>query len=220
MKLLRGPHWDGEGCAWENNDRPAILLDRVIGGLSAHVAILDGTGRIIGANQAWRRFGEANGLRDPQYCVGANYLAVCEQARGSRTEHAAFVAENLRQLLSAKEGSFQCVYPCHSPTEQRWFQEEGQCFREEAGDFVVIAHHNVSSIVVEGELLRSKLERLREDMPDAFLKLDRDGHLVRVNHNAEKVFGTNRENLLGKKLWDICPATRESQLHRKLQEEF
>ena len=49
--------------------------------LPVSVAILDPAGMIVGVNDAWRDFGERNGLRIANFGVGESYLHYCEAGR-------------------------------------------------------------------------------------------------------------------------------------------
>jgi CheY-like chemotaxis protein len=85
-----------------------------------HIAILDERGTILSVNEAWRRFGQANGLNEADFCVGTNYLEVCEKAQAA-TGLAHDAAEGIRAVMSGTRMEFFLEYPCHSPSEPRWF---------------------------------------------------------------------------------------------------
>lgn len=52
----------------------------LINALPANIAMLDADSRIVDVNNQWRDFAKDNGLPDPEYGVGQNYLALCERA--------------------------------------------------------------------------------------------------------------------------------------------
>ncbi len=81
------------------------------------IAILDPSGRILGVNEAWKDFGRRNGLRVPDFAVGDNYLDYCKY---DQPDSSRFI-EDLRELLARRVDLLTWVYPCHSPTETRWF---------------------------------------------------------------------------------------------------
>jgi hypothetical protein len=56
------------------------LIQRAMGALAEHVAILDETGQIVAINMAWREFGNANGLGYPDHAKAA------ESTRPERSE--------------------------------------------------------------------------------------------------------------------------------------
>lgn len=97
--------------------RDAQRLQNVMDALSAHVAVLDKHGTILQVNQAWNDFGASNGgMRDVG--VGANYLAVLAR---SNSADALDVLRGLQQVLHGLQDRYQVIYPCHSPSQQRWF---------------------------------------------------------------------------------------------------
>ncbi len=112
----------------------------VLDALPSSVAIVDSYGTIIAVNAAWRRFGEANGLRDPDFCVGANYFSICRAA----VEPAAREAYvGIHDVLSGQRRSFSMTYPCHSPDEKRWFVMHAKPMTNFPG-FVVLTHDDVT----------------------------------------------------------------------------
>jgi signal transduction histidine kinase len=120
------------------------LIQKVLGILTEHVAILDETGRIIAINAAWRNFGDANGLRYPAQGLGSNYLTVCDGARGKCADEAAQVAASIRRLLRERHGCFSLEYPFDKPKEQRWFQVTGESFEHAFRCYAVIAHLDIT----------------------------------------------------------------------------
>jgi two-component system NtrC family sensor kinase len=82
---------------------------------------LGGSGAIVAANAVWKRFATKNGGDPTKVLEGANYLDVCDGATGEQSEYARFFAKGLRSVLLGEEECFALEYPCHSPTERRWF---------------------------------------------------------------------------------------------------
>lgn len=121
--------------------------------LSAHIAILDEHGTIIAANRAWEAFAEANGLsgergaagRPPCRSVGVNYLEICDRATGPNAEEASFAADGIRRVLAGDRENFYLEYPCHSPTEQRWFALRVTRFAGGPPVRLVVAHENITA---------------------------------------------------------------------------
>jgi signal transduction histidine kinase len=94
---------------------PEQLLD----GFDFSVALLDSDGDIVATNEAWRRFGQFNGLEGPPDSVGENYLDACEGA--DEDTFASTAAAGIGAVLDGERDSFRLEYPCHSPDEKRWF---------------------------------------------------------------------------------------------------
>ncbi|MBI5284176.1 MAG: PAS domain S-box protein [Chloroflexi bacterium] len=94
----------------------------VINSLIAHIAVIDSAGEIVAVNDAWRRFGAANGA-GPRTIdgVGLNYLEVCRHAASDGTGTAAEVLRGLEDVIAGKSTGFRLEYDCHSPAEACWF---------------------------------------------------------------------------------------------------
>jgi PAS domain S-box-containing protein len=98
--------------AWQ-----AAILDA----LPANIALLDSAGIVTSVNEGWRRFADANGPQSPAYGIGLDYVAICERAASEDSPGAQPAAEAVRGCLAGGAPSAAIEYPCHSPTEQRWF---------------------------------------------------------------------------------------------------
>ena len=98
------------------------LLGRPASGISSkNVAVVEGGGAIVAVNGGWRAFARENDGDPVKVSEGANYLAVCDGARGDQSGCAAVFAEGLRAVLAGRKRNYEVEYPCHSPTERRWY---------------------------------------------------------------------------------------------------
>jgi diguanylate cyclase (GGDEF)-like protein len=93
----------------------------VIDALSSHICVTDRKGMILTVNRAWQNFTVENPPVSTLAGVGTNYLDVCRSASGSGSEGADKFALGLQSVLDGKTELFQMEYPCHSPTQNRWF---------------------------------------------------------------------------------------------------
>jgi PAS domain-containing protein len=114
--------------------------------LPEHSAIVDRSGTIVAVNKAWKRFAEDNGAADlSKVSEGANYLDVCERATGEHSPYAQSFGEGLRSVLSSREERFAMEYPCHSPTEKRWFVGRVERFADgDSPTMALVAHEKVT----------------------------------------------------------------------------
>lgn len=98
-------------------------LQNVLDALPEHVAVLDADGTIVMVNAAWIRFAKANGDPQLQHAgVGTNYLNACNTSPTEADSVQASRARlGIKSVLEGTSPSFSLQYPCHSPTEQRWF---------------------------------------------------------------------------------------------------
>jgi PAS domain S-box-containing protein len=166
------------------NLRESELFSRsVIDSLSAHIAVLDKTGKIILVNNAWENFAEANaGIEQiASTSIGQNYLSVCEQE--SSDENLQTVADNLRAILEGEKQHFTIEYPCHSPSEERWFLMQVNALQGSDGG-VVVSHYNITDRVKAEQTVKLNEEfnrTLIESSPDCFKILDLDGRFMSMN---------------------------------------
>jgi excisionase family DNA binding protein len=101
-----GKHWRIRREVLEEflrqHERPATLsgeLSSLLDTLSAHVAIIEGTGDVVAVNEAWRAFAESNGavLSKAQ---GAPTTLGLRVRRGDQSEYAtAFAKVSVRYFL-------------------------------------------------------------------------------------------------------------------------
>jgi two-component system CheB/CheR fusion protein len=123
----------------------ARRLQSILDALPEHIAVVDPAGMIVMVNAAWRNFARANGDMDLQYSgPGINYLDVCHAGNHPDAAVASEAAKGLRAVLDGSIPLFSLEYPCHSPTEQRWFVMSVAPVTD--GDIgAVISHVNISS---------------------------------------------------------------------------
>ena len=139
-------------------DRRAAILN----GLPANIALLDANGFIVAVNEAWQQFGRSNGLRGSSAEVGANYLDVCLEAHGDHSDGATWVADGLSSVLERTATGFDVVYPCHSPSSQRWFQMTATSLGEDRESGVVVMHLDITDRKVYEIALKSSEAEQRE----------------------------------------------------------
>jgi len=133
------------------------FAEAVIDALSSNICVTDKDGVIVAVNRAWRSFGDENSPKSPCLGIGADYLKVCQEASGPGSEGAMQFASGLESVLNGRAELFQMEYPCHSPTEDRWFLGRATPLKLE-GRGAVISHANIT----QRKLLELELLRLAE----------------------------------------------------------
>jgi PAS domain S-box-containing protein len=174
--------------------------------LSAHIAIVDETGRILAVNRAWRQFAVDNPPPATNIFEGANYLDVCDQTTGAEIETARSFAMGLRQVLSGESPRFHLEYPCHAPGEQRWFEGRVTRFIGDGPVRAVVAHENITERK-RTELALAQSERyFRDTFEQAAVGIahaDLNARWLRVNRRLCEITGYSREELLQKTFLEI-----------------
>ncbi|MBP8285219.1 MAG: PAS domain-containing protein [Rhodoferax sp.] len=119
-------------------------LQSIIDALSEHIAVLNSSGVITLVNSAWRRFAIENG--DAELTAsgpGVNYLGVWKDMHQPPDASIGDAERGVREVLEGRSRHFTLEYPCHSPTEQRWFvMNVGPVGGEQPG--VVVSHLDVT----------------------------------------------------------------------------
>lgn len=124
------------------------LAEAAIDALSSNICVIDQDGVIIAVNRSWQNFSAENSLVPNRNDVGTHYLRICGSASGAGSDEANDFVQGVIAVLSGRRDRFQLEYPCHSPTEKRWFMA---CVTplEMAGGGAVIAH----SLITDRKLL-------------------------------------------------------------------
>ncbi len=130
----------------------------ILDALSSHLCVLDENGIILTVNRAWKEFANENPPLPDNYAKGCNYLQVCDTAEGDYSEEAKPFAEGMRAVLHGEQECFMLEYPCHSPSEQRWFIARITRFPEDGGELrLVITHDNITARkLAEFELIKAR----------------------------------------------------------------
>lgn len=179
----------------------------ILASISAHIAVIDQAGTIVAVNPAWEDFARQNGGVIPRCGVGANYLEVCQQAKGLTGEQAQRVINGLRAVLDRAAAVFSMEYPCHSPTTKRWFLLQATPLRSAQGG-AVVSHTDITDRVKAEHRLRASEERTRAILntaADAIVTIDRHGIIESVNPATEQLFGYRQEELVGQNVKMLMP---------------
>jgi diguanylate cyclase (GGDEF)-like protein len=123
------------------------LAVAVIDALTSHICVVDGDGVILAVNHAWKDFTAANSNGPVVDHVGVSYLDVCRSSTGLAALEAPEFMRGLRALLRGEIERFQIEYPCHSPTELRWFLARVSPLRRRdatCAEGAVISHMNIT----------------------------------------------------------------------------
>ncbi len=177
---------------------PASLLEEFLGAL----IILRGDGEIVSWNQGAETLsgfaaaaalqrslfdlivppGRAEELRKEMGKAAASGAATCESECRRRDGSHVHVAITLRTVPGA------------------------------AGDLIAANLRDISGLMYlrQSRMLETRFRGLLEAAPDAMIVTDRDGRIVLVNGQAERIFGYDRGELLGRPIENLVP-----ELHRE-----
>jgi two-component system, sensor histidine kinase and response regulator len=163
------------------------LARATLDALSAHIAVLDHTGLILGVNQAWRTFAIDNSAK-ANVGVGVNYLSICDVATGPSAHEGAAVAAGIRAIIRGEQDSLALQYPCHSPAEKRWFLMRVTRVAGDGPLRVVVAHENNTATKLADDE-RQKFVSLVENSVDAIGMTTMSGEVIYSNPAARRLSG-------------------------------
>ncbi len=180
--------------AWRG-EQLRVVVDALIWALPSQVAVLDRDGTIVAVNEAWKRFARDNGAPDlAEHSIGVNYLEICRRAAGPSVEGAQAAYTGLLAVLNRSQPLYTLEYPCHSPSERRWFLLYAAPLpagREGA----VVSHVNITERKLAEEELAgraSQMEAMFEAMIDGMILCDKEGRIVRANRAFQDLLALDR----------------------------
>jgi diguanylate cyclase (GGDEF)-like protein/PAS domain S-box-containing protein len=175
----------------------------ILNSLSEEITVIDHTGVIQAVNEPWWRFAYDNpteqGTLADHIGVGGNYLEVCRKAIHLGDPDANIASDALQGIQGVLDGSlpgFTLEYPCHSPTQPRWFSMAVSPLQQSTHRGAVIAHTNITERKVAQEKLQlaaSVFTHAREGITITTT----DGKIVEVNDAFSRITGYSRDEVLG-----------------------
>ncbi len=182
------------------------FVQSALDALSAHVALLNVEGEILSVNAAWRNFANQNSFKQNDYGIGLNYLAVCDSSAQLNSPDAPQVANGIRAIIRGELEDFQLEYPCHSPTEKRWFVVRVSSFRWQDDLRIIVAHQNVSELKnTQLELAESqeRIQAVLDNIPHAVFTVAPNGIIQTSNPAAVRIFGYDMDNFTGMQITQL-----------------
>jgi PAS domain S-box-containing protein len=191
---------------------PAV--EALLNAMPAHIALLDERGVIVTVNAAWKRFACGNGMASPGFGVGHDYPALCDAAGDDDAQRAAAA---IRSVLRGQSPEASLEYPCHSPSEQRWFRMTATPLpgapMGRTGTGAVVMHVDIS------ERKRAEFAELFEQTDAFIVVLDAQGLIETVNPAFTLATGwvSTDERVRAARIPPSAPSERSSRTLRRGQ---
>lgn len=174
------------------------LSQSTIDALASHVCVIDENGIILTVNQAWRDFAELNPPFPSDYWLGANYLAICDNASGKDSEESKIFADGIRAVIRGELSQFMLEYPCHAPHEQRWFIGRVRHFAVGGILRLVVAHENITErkqIENKSRENEKKYRAIIESSPIPYAINDDSQNITLLNSAFTRTFGYTLDDI-------------------------
>ena len=127
----------------QNTNTPEFLK-HILDSMDEHIVVVDEQGYIQYVNRSWLQFGSNNQCAVKSNWHQQNYLEECHRAAKRGDEFALNASKGITSVIERKQTSYYFEYPCHSPSEERWFMMRVNLFTAANKDYIVISHQNIT----------------------------------------------------------------------------
>ncbi len=125
------------------------LLQTIIDGWNACIAVLDETGAIIATNQAWDMTIQTYASCDMDRGVGKNYVDLCKSFFRAKSGPTPAATDGVTDLLRGVRESLQIRYRANTLTEERWFLLQTSRFTLDGAICFVLIHSDVTKLIAD-----------------------------------------------------------------------
>lgn len=174
------------------------LFSATLDTLSAAMAILDESGRILAVNVAWVDFGNGRNPLVHGLKPGEDYRAVCSRLMAEENIHADVSLGTLEVMEGGRE-SFISEYSEGGADPTRWYAVTVNRFEDEGLKRVVLAHREITDRrLVEKRLRESEnlFRLITEHAADLIGLTDNAGHRVYCSPSYTSLLGYTTEELI------------------------
>ncbi|MGI9287749.1 MAG: PAS domain-containing hybrid sensor histidine kinase/response regulator [Pseudomonadales bacterium] len=184
-------------------------IKAVLSSIPSQAAVLDAAGTIVQVNEAWSAFAREKGGSDSLVRgVGISYLEICRGAAGPWADEAPVAHDGILAVLSGERAKFELEYPCHSPTEKRWFLMTVLPFKVTLG-WAVVSHVDITQRKL-AEIRHAGFDRIVERSLNEIYIFDADSfRFIEVNESACRNLGYTLDELQSMTPVDIKPEHTE-----------
>ena len=208
-----------EDTAYRHSAELAVTRDKlalIIDCMPQHIAVLDRHGVITLVNEAWRKFSIENS-GSSTFCIGEYYGSVCGGMEAGECPPQ-LTPHTLIDVINGYSSGISLEYPCHSPTEQRWFKLDiSPISGVEPGAIVV--HTNITSRkIMEMDVQRSRdrFSDFARSSSDWYWEMDEKLRFTWFSERFSDVTGLDPQEVIGRtREYLISEITPESLAHHQ-----
>ena len=186
----------------------AEMAQASLDSLPLNMCVIDDQGQILKVNQPWLQFSQSNSGTTTNSLGNANYLTVCDAVTDPAQSEAGAFASGIREVINGERTSFALVYPCNSPTSQRWFIGRVIPIVGPGPRRFAITHEDITKrILAEENLHESEIifSSFLEHSPVYVFFKDSKIRTLRLSKNYEKLLGKPISEALGKSMYELFP---------------
>ncbi|QEL16466.1 PAS domain S-box protein [Limnoglobus roseus] len=170
-------------------------VESVLHSLPNRLAVLEADGQIVTVNEAWKQYGEANGLPADFEWAGRNYFELTsDDEAGTQT------AAGIQLVADGQTDRFQMDYPAPKGGLERYFHMRVNRFRGEGPLRLVVTHENITERVLADHRIQesaSQLRQLTEGLPLLVWSCTAEGKCDYLSLQWVKYTGIGAEEQLG-----------------------
>lgn len=136
------------------------FLHSILNGQTSQIIVLDESGTMIEANQAWRD--EAESIHDNPIIVwgaGINYLAACESAARAGNEVAQAVLNGIRRVINGESAIFAHEYHYQNEKLDQWYMLQVNSFPFADEKRLLVTHTDITNQKMIEMTVRDSLEQ-------------------------------------------------------------
>ena len=131
------------------------FLKQILDSMNEHIVVIDEQGYIQYVNHSWRHFASSNQCAMKKDWSQQNYLEECNRAAERGDKFAFKASKGITSVIQKKQTTYYLEYPCHSPSEERWFMMRVNLFTTLNKNYIVISHQNITERKVAENAVRA-----------------------------------------------------------------
>lgn len=177
----------------EHARRFADVQQCILNALPATIALLNHEGTILSVNDPWRIFSSSNGGDEAHTGIGVNYFEACG-------EESPDVVAGIGEVIAGRSTFFEKEYPCHSPTQNRWFHLMVRPLPLPEGPGAVVMHVDITDRYLSAQAIARGERRYRslvQANSSIVWSAEADGHVTREVPMWQEITGQTFDEYRG-----------------------
>ncbi len=162
----------------------------ILNALPPHIVLLNEAGKIVAANESWRKFTIKNNLGVPRYGIDFSYAAISEKATGVDELSGKQIAKGIRDVISGVIEEFSLEYSFYEKRKKVWYQIIVAPLKDKRRKGAVVLHIDITERKLAEELkLQSEanLETIFKNTEIAYVLCNVKNQVVSFNSKASEL---------------------------------